>query len=52
MQVDRETAVKITVAGETLYFCSDHCRRAYEHGNGTRAQPDAVEDCAPVHDTR
>ena len=37
MQVDRAKAVRMTVAGETLYFCSEHCRHSYEHG-----RPDAV----------
>ena len=31
MQVDRAKAVRMTVAGETLYFCSEHCRRSYGH---------------------
>ncbi|MGA2925436.1 MAG: permease [Solirubrobacteraceae bacterium] len=31
MQVDRARAVRATVAGQTLYFCSDGCRRNYEH---------------------
>ncbi len=38
MKVDRAKAVKKTVAGETLYFCSDGCRRAYElDGRGSIA---------------
>jgi Predicted permeases len=30
MRVDREKAVPTEVAGETLYFCSDHCWHAFE----------------------
>jgi YHS domain-containing protein len=29
MRVDRAKAVSSKVAGETYYFCSDHCRRAF-----------------------
>ena len=30
MRVDRQKAVRKEVAGETLYFCSDHCWHAFE----------------------
>ena len=30
MRVDREKAVPVEVAGETLYFCSDRCWHAFE----------------------
>ena len=30
MRVDRSRAIRKEVAGETLYFCSDHCLRAFE----------------------
>ena len=30
MRVDRQKAVPMEVAGETLYFCSDHCWHAFE----------------------
>ncbi|MEK6251168.1 MAG: permease [Actinomycetota bacterium] len=30
MRVDRQKAVRKEVAGETLYFCSEHCLHAYE----------------------
>jgi uncharacterized protein len=43
MKVDRDRAVTAVVGGETCYFCSEHCRQAYETGaakdarRGTRA---------------
>jgi len=30
MKADQAKAIRRTVAGETLYFCPEHCRRAYE----------------------
>ena len=32
MKVDRSKAVTIEADGRTIYFCSDHCRQAYETG--------------------
>jgi uncharacterized protein len=40
MKVEREAAVSIERAGETIYFCSEHCRDAFE------AQPHAASDSA------
>jgi YHS domain-containing protein len=33
MQVDRAKALSKRSAGRTLYFCSEHCRRAFETGD-------------------
>ncbi len=44
MTVDRARALKLEVDGRTLYFCSEHCRRAY--ADGAHA-PDAGP--APAH---
>ena len=30
MKVDRSKALTGTVRGETFYFCSEHCRQAFE----------------------
>jgi YHS domain-containing protein len=40
MKVDRDKAIRIDIAGETHYFCSQHCLHAYEldsadHGHGS-----------------
>jgi YHS domain-containing protein len=40
MKVDRDKAIRMDVAGETHYFCSQHCLHAYEldsadHGHGS-----------------
>jgi YHS domain-containing protein len=40
MKVDRSRAVRRQIAGETLYFCSDHCVHAFQ-GSGREA-PDPV----------
>jgi len=34
MAVDRATAVAVPEGGRTVYFCSEHCRRAYAAGEG------------------
>jgi uncharacterized protein len=52
MKVDRAKAVTAEIAGETYYFCSDHCRHAFEASPERRlraaehAQP---RDAAPSH---
>jgi YHS domain-containing protein len=33
MKVDRSKALTLESDGETLYFCSEHCRHAYEAGD-------------------
>jgi YHS domain-containing protein len=35
MKVDRHKAIRMDFAGETHYFCSHHCLRAYELEVGT-----------------
>ncbi|MGN6867682.1 MAG: permease [Solirubrobacteraceae bacterium] len=30
MKVDRDKAIRMESAGETIYFCSEHCRQAYQ----------------------
>jgi uncharacterized protein len=37
MKVDKGKAVTTEVAGETLYFCSQHCLHAYEAAGAERA---------------
>ncbi len=32
MKVDRGRALRLERDGHTHYFCSEHCRHAYEHG--------------------
>ena len=32
MKIDRTRAVRGELDGETVYFCSEDCRRAYESG--------------------
>jgi uncharacterized membrane protein YraQ (UPF0718 family)/YHS domain-containing protein len=43
MKVDRAKAVHRDFAGETLYFCSEHCLRAFEAGGANEGahEPDA-----------
>jgi YHS domain-containing protein len=36
--VDVELSVKETASGETLHFCSEHCREAYRAEPARRAQ--------------
>jgi uncharacterized membrane protein YraQ (UPF0718 family)/YHS domain-containing protein len=44
MKVDRAKAVHRDFAGETLYFCSEHCLRAFEAGGANEGahEPDAA----------
>ncbi len=35
MQVDRAKAISVDFDGETFYFCSEHCRDAFESGRAT-----------------
>jgi uncharacterized membrane protein YraQ (UPF0718 family) len=42
MKVDRAKAVRKEVAGQTLYFCSDHCWHAFEANPERYAQPGAA----------
>jgi uncharacterized membrane protein YraQ (UPF0718 family) len=48
MKVDRARAIRKQVAGQTLYFCSDHCRHAFEAepqrylGREAAARPDVA----------
>jgi uncharacterized protein len=44
MKVDRAKAVRKEIAGETLYFCSDHCWHAFE------ADPDRYRGEGHAHD--
>jgi uncharacterized membrane protein YraQ (UPF0718 family)/YHS domain-containing protein len=37
MKVDRAKAVTARRDGQTVYFCSDHCRRAFERDRGAAA---------------
>ena len=39
MKVDRERALRLELDGRTHYFCSDHCRRAFESDHGAPASP-------------
>jgi uncharacterized membrane protein YraQ (UPF0718 family) len=50
MKVDRHRAVLSEATGRTVYFCSEHCRQAFEADPGryTSAAP-AEERLAPVH---
>ncbi len=43
MHVDRAKALTRAVAGQTLYFCSEHCMHAFEADpqRHTRAEPAA-----------
>jgi uncharacterized protein len=50
MKVDRAKAVTRQVAGQTFYFCSEHCRHAFEadpgryvEGHGRRVEPRAAD---------
>ena len=39
MKVDRERALRLELDGRTHYFCSDHCRRAFESDHGAPDEP-------------
>jgi uncharacterized protein len=52
MKVDRAKARRVEHAGRTFYFCSDHCRSAFEADPGKylRARPSAGHPpAAQVH---
>jgi uncharacterized protein len=40
MMVDRATAVRLEAGARTLYFCSEHCRRAYLESNAAGERAD------------
>jgi hypothetical protein len=42
MTVDRAKAVRRSRAGQTAYFCSEHCAAAYDAGAGQPAPATAV----------
>jgi len=51
MRVDRARAVRQEVAGETLYFCSEHCVHAFELDPSSYAPPPGERrgSAAPAH---
>jgi len=50
MKVDRAKAVRKQVAGETLYFCSDHCWHAFEANPASYSgEGNAAAEHEPAH---
>ena len=39
MRVDRSRAVRAEIAGQTLYFCSEHCLRGFQASGHEAAEP-------------
>jgi YHS domain-containing protein len=49
MKVDRAKAVAREFAGETYYFCSEHCLHAFETGTATPHHHDHEGKAAHAH---
>jgi len=49
MKVDRAKAVRKVVAGETFYFCSDHCLHAFEADPPRYLDKEGPGAHAPAH---
>jgi len=50
MKVDRDKALTAVFAGTTYYFCSEHCRRAFEANEAEHAPGDTrAEHKHPAH---
>jgi uncharacterized protein len=49
MKVDRAKAVRKDVAGETFYFCSDHCLHAFEADPSRYLDKERPGEHAPAH---